>query len=116
MAKKIRIYIISKKHGFEPLINYIKDREKIPAYIKPSKIDMVTRKSDDQNNKRQLKKVVDSFSDPVKPNKPKIKITLENRIISLCIINQSQAEKMIETLIAEKIIGCDGDKIVYEKM
>lgn len=115
--KDLEFYVISKDNGFEPLVNFIKDREEIPAYIKPSVADIPMLKHNDQIAKDNYQFVVKTLSDPARLNKPKTMIALKKEIFSKCgrKISDLQVEEMIIKLKTEEIIECDGGKIIYKK-
>ncbi len=107
-------YIISKDTGFEPLLSYLNEIEKIPAYMNSSIADLPILNHNQPQKKDRYSLVTKMLSDPAK-QKPKSFNALKHEIISLYgkKIDEIQAENIVFKLIAEKIIERDGDRIIY---
>jgi hypothetical protein len=109
-------HIISKDTGFNPLVHYIKDIDKVFCLQEAAISDIPLLKFilPEKNSNPHYQMVVD-FLSTRKAGKPKMKNTLRNQIISICKkeINESDADKIIQKLIADKLIYCKEEYVSY---
>ncbi|MBN1578867.1 MAG: hypothetical protein JW913_20065 [Chitinispirillaceae bacterium] len=108
-------HIISKDNGFKPLVNYMKNHEKIECRQEADITHVMLPKNiAGGSGKDYYKEVIDYLSSRKSP-KPKKMKTLRNQIVSICHkkISGEQADEIIQRLIDEKVIVRKNDSISY---
>jgi hypothetical protein len=108
-------HIISKDNGFRPLVDHLKNHEKIPCILE-SDISIIPQpKINTDKRKKDYYIEVIAFLTNAKTAKPKTWKTLQNLIVSICHneITKDHADAIIKKLITEKIIGCTNESISY---
>lgn len=114
-------HIISKDTGFKPLVNYLLKEEKVPCFritniaeipfLKPAAAAAVLKPVKDNYQ------LVVEFLLKTKVPKPKSKKKLLNQIVDIFKkkIPKSEAEEIINKLIDNKVISCNGEAVSYAK-
>jgi hypothetical protein len=110
-------HIISKDTGFKPLVHYLKDVEKIFCLQEPEITDIPLLKTVSEQPHKSHYQIVLEFLSSRNSGKPKTKNTLRNQIISVCKkeIDESEADRIIQQLVNNKVINCKEEYISYIK-